>query len=41
MNAIEELKKARQMRGDHSINSISPNQKQRVGVIQANLSDIR
>lgn len=39
--AIEELKKARQMRGDYSHASISPNKKHRVGAIQASLGDIR
>ena len=40
-SAIEELKRARQLRGDHSNNSISPNKLARVGVAQVGLSDIR
>ena len=42
IKAIDELKRARQLRGDHSINSVSPNKKPtRVGVTQVGLSDIR
>ena len=42
LSAIDELKRARQLRGDFSVVCISPNKKPtRVGVAQVGLSDIR